>query len=44
MKSVLKQLIRDATNQKPPADDEEGPSFEQDVSYNEPHSELVLSG
>jgi origin recognition complex subunit 3 len=32
MKSILKQLIRDATNQKPTADDEEGPSFEQDVS------------
>jgi hypothetical protein len=44
MKSVLKQLIRDATNQRPTADDEEGPSFEQDVGYIEPDSELVLSG
>jgi origin recognition complex subunit 3 len=43
MKSVLKQLIRDATNQRPTADDEEGPSFEQDVGYIEPDSELVLS-
>jgi origin recognition complex subunit 3 len=34
MKSVLKQLIRDVTNQKPNADDEEGPSFQQDVSHN----------
>jgi origin recognition complex subunit 3 len=31
IKSVLKQLIRDATNQRPSEDDEGVPSSEQDV-------------
>ncbi len=40
LKAVLKQLIRDATNQRTGNDDEEGLSFDQDVGYTQYHDDL----